>query len=161
MTSSLRTVTIIILWLSSVWSLSNQQSEKSSIASNSSTIQLLGQFTEKILTKLSSNLNQLNPHINRAKARGYDWSYLDGYSHDVYGKSDYAWIIPLIIVVGFGTLLIPLMGTLMTTMITQGTINLTAGRRRRRDVHKDHNGIKWETLFKNVERAIAKFGKHF
>ena len=78
MTSSLRTVTIIILWLSSVWSLSNQQSEKSSIASNSSTIQLLGQFTEKILTKLSSNLNQLNPHINRAKARGYDWSYLDG-----------------------------------------------------------------------------------
>ena len=48
-----------------------------------------------------------------------------------YGKSDYYWLIPLVIVIGFGALLLPLLGTLMTTMITQGTINLTAGRRKR------------------------------
>jgi len=48
-----------------------------------------------------------------------------------HGKSDYYWLIPLVIVIGFGALLIPLLGTLMTTLITQGTINLTAGRRKR------------------------------
>jgi hypothetical protein len=48
-----------------------------------------------------------------------------------YGKSDYYWLIPLVIVIGFGALLIPLLGTLMTTLITQGTINLTAGRKKR------------------------------
>ena len=49
----------------------------------------------------------------------------------MYGKSDYYWLIPLVIVIGFGALLIPLLGTLMTTMLTSGTLTLTAGRRKR------------------------------
>lgn len=54
------------------------------------------------------------------------------YGHDLaYGKTDYYWLIPLVILIGFGALLLPLIGTFMTTMITQGTLTLTAGRRKR------------------------------
>ncbi|KAH9388593.1 hypothetical protein TYRP_007935 [Tyrophagus putrescentiae] len=127
---------------------------------NSSTLQMLTQLSEKLFTKLNSHL--LSP--NRAKARGYDssWGYLDSYSHDMYGKSDYSWLIPLIIVVGFGTLLIPLMGTLMTTMITQGTINLTAGRRKRSsEPLLENSSTNWRNVVQTVEDALLKFGKHF
>jgi hypothetical protein len=60
-------------------------------------------------------------------------NHFNRYGSDIgaYGKSDYYWLIPLVIVIGFGALLIPLLGTLMTTLITQGTINLTAGRKKR------------------------------
>lgn len=46
---------------------------------NSSTLQMLTQLSEKLFTKLNSQL--LSPH--RAKARGYDsggWGYMDRYS---------------------------------------------------------------------------------
>lgn len=84
------------------------------------TVILMGEyFTVSIYSLITKNPSNMAIYYKR-------------YYGDVAGKSDYSWIVPLIIVIGFGTLLIPLLGTLMTTMMTQGTINLTAGRRRKR-----------------------------
>ncbi|KAF7490763.1 hypothetical protein SSS_10444 [Sarcoptes scabiei] len=106
--------------------LQGSERDNSTIISSTSTI---SQLADKLMSKLKAHLLSQKP----AQSRGYyDYSYLDSYASDIQGKSDYSWIVPLIIVIGFGTLLIPLLGTLMTTMMTQGTINLTAGKRRKR-----------------------------
>ncbi|KAH7642170.1 hypothetical protein DERF_003210 [Dermatophagoides farinae] len=124
------------------------------------------QMTDKLISKLKAHMMAMQ----QPKSRGYDnygYGYLDGYYGDVAGKSDYSWIVPLIIVIGFGTLLIPLLGTLMTTMMTQGTINLTAGRRRKRsttnfldELYEMSNKIEIGPILKTFEEAIKRFGNH-
>lgn len=102
------------------------------------TIQKIGNFADRLNNKLQTLMPLLREVQEQSGAQSRsgsggtysDWlGYNDGY--EMSSKSDYSWLVPIVIVIGLGTLVIPLLGTFMTSMLTQGTINLTAGRRRR------------------------------
>lgn len=50
---------------------------------------------------------------------------------DLYARQDYYWLIPVAFIIGIGALLLPVVSLFITAMITTGTINLTAGRKKR------------------------------
>lgn len=90
------------------------------------------------------------------KNAGYD--YGAGAGGEVAYRSDFYWLIPLVIIIGIGALLLPMLSLFMTIMVSQGAITLTG--RRKRSFMNEESGISAESimgLISKVESAIKKF----
>lgn len=68
--------------------------------------------------------------------RSYPYDYHEAYPYhghqDVSYRSEFYWLIPLIMIIGIGALLLPLCSLFMTTLASNGAIGLTGRRRKRR-----------------------------
>uniref|UniRef100_T1KYC6 Uncharacterized protein n=1 Tax=Tetranychus urticae TaxID=32264 RepID=T1KYC6_TETUR len=86
--------------------------------------------------------------------RHHRYDYWDP-SHDLaYGRTDYYWLIPVAFIIGIGAILLPVFSLFFTAMVTTGTINLTAGRRKRSLFNEKPISL----LVKEVQSAITRFG---
>lgn len=93
---------------------------------------------------------------HRNNPRYYDYDY------DLAYRSDFYWLIPLVIIIGIGALLLPLCSLFMTTMVSNGAINLT-GRRRRRSISDTRDSLSNQVLqiVTKVEEALIHFSKYY
>lgn len=94
-----------------------------------------------------------DPHHMYHKNIGYDYG-----GGEVAYRSDFYWLIPLVIIIGIGALLLPLLSMFMTIMVSQGAISLTG--RRKRSFMDDVPALSSESILKlitEVESAISKF----
>lgn len=86
------------------------------------------------------------------------------YDYDIAYRSDFYWLIPLVIIIGIGALLLPLCSLFMTAMVSNGAINFTGKRRKRSPNDSSINpflsGQLLETLLK-VDTAIEILKKAF
>ncbi|RWS31817.1 hypothetical protein B4U80_02601 [Leptotrombidium deliense] len=94
--------------------------------------------TKNVITTKRSNFSgRVNETVKDASIRMIKKQRFDGYGGGFgyddlfYGKSELYWIIPLVFVLGIGALLLPIISIFMTSMITSGTLTLSAGRRKR------------------------------
>ena len=111
--------------------------------------------------------NESSSAVNNSDKRSRTFfDYGGDYGHELGYRSDFYWLIPLIIVIGMGALLLPLMSALMTALVSTGAITLTAGRRRRRrDTEHIFASLKENalsetlmSLLTQIETAFDKFG---
>lgn len=79
------------------------------------------------------------------------------YDYDVAYRSDFYWLIPLVIIIGIGALLLPLCSLFMTTMVSNGAINLTG--RRKRSVEQETTSDRILKLVTKVEEALIRISK--
>lgn len=86
------------------------------------------------------------------------------YGHDIGFRSEHYWLIPLIIVIGCGALLLPMLSVLTTALVSSGAITLTAGRKKR-EVERIFASMQpnalsdtMASLLSQVEKAFEKFG---
>lgn len=99
--------------------------------------------------------------------RHHRYDYWDP-SHDLmYGRTDYYWLIPVAFIIGIGALLLPVFSLFFTAMVTTGTINLTAGRRKRSIFNEPDqlltklNNIKpISVLVSEIQSAINRVGSY-
>lgn len=105
------------------------------------------------------------PHIDPEghnmyyKAGAYDYGTGGG---EVAYRSDFYWLIPLVIVIGIGALLLPLLSLFMTIMVSQGAISLTG--RRKRSFSDEIPALSSESilnLISRLESAISKSAHKF
>jgi len=119
---------------------------------------------------LSTIWNELNGQsINTSSSRSWykrprhlRYDYYD----DLFApKSDMMWLLPLAFLVGSGILFLPLIGLLCSMLFTTGTINLTAGRKKRSfQSFLDSFGHKptaqiLDEIARQLQQALNKFGK--
>lgn len=96
--------------------------------------------------------------------RQHRYDYWD--SSELYARADYYWLIPVAFIIGIGALLLPVFSLFITAMVTTGTINLTAGRKKRSigggDVSQENRGYEkiksLSRLVEKVQLAMKKFG---
>lgn len=81
------------------------------------------------------------------------------YDYDVAYRSDFYWLIPLVIIIGIGALLLPLCSLFMTTMVSNGAINLTG--RRKRSIEQETTSDRILKLVTKVEEALIRISKDF
>jgi hypothetical protein len=114
----------------------------------------------------------IEPHQILLEPHHYPQPHVDPEAHNLYYKntgydygagevsyrSDFYWLIPLVIIIGIGALLLPMLSLFMTIMVSQGAISLTG--RRKRSFISEQSGISAESimeLISKVESAIKKF----
>uniref|UniRef100_T1JRY1 Uncharacterized protein n=1 Tax=Tetranychus urticae TaxID=32264 RepID=T1JRY1_TETUR len=85
--------------------------------------------------------------------RHHRYDYWDP-SHELYGRADYYWLIPVAFIIGIGALVLPVFSLFATAMVTTGTINLTAGRKKRSLFNEKPISV----LVREVQSAITRFG---
>lgn len=85
---------------------------------------------------------------------------------ELYARSDYYWLIPVAFIIGIGALLLPVFSLFITAMVTTGTINLTAGRKRRSLSADSVRGLRSREalrtltdLVDKVQSAMKRFGQ--
>jgi hypothetical protein len=85
------------------------------------------------------------------------------YDYDVAYRSDFYWLIPLVIIIGIGALILPLCSLFMTTMVSNGAINLTGRRKRSLGDPESNESLSYQilTLVTKVEEALITLSKHY
>lgn len=80
-------------------------------------------------------------------------------------RSEFYWLIPLIMVIGIGALLLPLLSVFTTALVSSGAITLTAGRKKREaerifaSMQPNALSDTMMSLLTQVEKAFEKFGQ--
>lgn len=83
-------------------------------------------------------------------------------AYDVAYRSDFYWLIPLVIIIGIGVLILPLFSLFMTAMVSNGAINLTGRRRKRRSVNEDNDfPDQLVELVAHVEEVLTQLSQLF
>lgn len=70
-------------------------------------------------------------HTSRKRPSRHKNMRIFDYDYDVAYRSDFYWLIPLVIIIGMGVLILPLCSLFMTAMVSNGAINFTGKRRKR------------------------------
>jgi len=97
-------------------------------------------------------------HKEAPRIYDYDNTYAN---YDVAYRSDFYWLIPLVIIIGIGALILPLCSLFMTTMVSNGAISLSG--RRKRSTEEVGNSISDQVfeLISEVEDALIRVGKQY
>ena len=77
-------------------------------------------------------------YTNRKRPSRHKNMRVFDYDYDVAYRSDFYWLIPLVIIIGIGVLILPLCSLFMTAMVSNGAINFTGKRRKRRSTGELH-----------------------
>ena len=75
--------------------------------------------------------------------------------------SDFYYVLPILLVIGLGSFLIPIISTFFTALITSGGVGGCCGRKTRgsRDNHLLFDKI--NNLWDSVEKSFSKFSRNF
>ncbi len=166
----------MILTVAGLLTTHNWSSNRSSISSRfKEQSQRLPVFSSAPVSSFSPILLQLKPYkpsygaIKRrqslSRVARYDGGF-EGYYGGAIEKSEFYYILPILLVIGLGSFLIPIISTFFTALVTsQGAIGGCCGRRKRRGSVSDikpNFGI--ENIFEiweSFEKAIENFAKNF
>lgn len=123
------------------------------------------QQQEPQITHPTSTQEQYNSRHRRPSPYGsrHKKMRIFDYDYDIAYRSDFYWLIPLVIIIGIGALLLPLCSLFMTAMVSNGAINFT-GKRRKRSSSSSLNPIISGQLFDvllKVDSAIDVLRKTF
>jgi hypothetical protein len=101
--------------------------------------------------------HQSNYYQGHSAGHGY---YADHHHEGLsaYSKSDYYWLIPVAFIIGAGALLLPIISVLMTTMVTSGSLSLSATKRRKREIDPSWQMVEQlQAWWKQFNMAMQKF----
>ena len=102
------------------------------------------------------------------RRQDYDFSMPRTFDHiDPYGghavdrTSDFYYVLPILLVIGLGSFLIPIISTFFTAMITSGGIGGCCGRKARGFRENPVLFDKLNSFWDSLEKSFVKFSKNF
>lgn len=101
-----------------------------------------------------------HPTYYQGHSAGHHAYYGDHHNEGLsaYAKSDYYWLIPVAFIIGAGALLLPIISVLMTTMVTSGSLTLSATKRRKREIDPTWQMMEQlQAWWKQFNLAMEKF----
>lgn len=144
-------------------SFNGDHSDASSLSSSASSLSSLPPFLWQLSP--SYNTNNVKRHTKSQRMARYD-GWFDGMGEGAVEKSEFYYVLPILLVIGLGSFLIPIISTFFTALVTSsGAIGGCCGRRKRRGSVVDINPIfgidSIYEIWDSVEKAIEKFAKAF